>query len=110
MRIDSNIAAFYQSGLLSPQVDVRTQQEQARRQPVATDAVQGTAKSAKADDALNAGEYERVRSRLEREQDGRVVPEGMDRRARNAVSAYGNIAGAEERSYNSRVLGIDTYA
>jgi hypothetical protein len=112
MKIDSNIAALYQpgifqSGVLPPQADARPQQEAPRRQGINAEAVREPGQTTS---ALNAGEYERVRSRVEREQDGRVVPQGLSRVAQTAVSAYDSIASAEERNYNSRVLGIDTYA
>ncbi|MBF0255712.1 MAG: hypothetical protein HQL47_04475 [Gammaproteobacteria bacterium] len=107
MQIDNNLAAYYQPGLIQPQVDPRLQQEQPRRQNVTLDAVPQARKPAQ---TLDASEYERVRNRVEREQGGRVMPDGVSTFARNALSAYDSIERDQERLYNSQVLGIDTYA
>ncbi len=107
MKIDSDLSVLYQSGLLQPQLDTRLQQEAPRRQSVAPDAVTATRKSSSTSDST---EYERVRSRVEREQDGRVVPEGLNRQARKAVDAYASLETSEERSYASQMLGVDLFA
>lgn len=107
MKIENNIAALYQPGLLQAQTDPRLQQEPPRRPNVTIDAVSQARRAAS---TVSATEYEQVRNRVEREQNGRVVPEGVNRYTQNALSTYDSIAREDERSYNSSVLGIDTYA
>jgi hypothetical protein len=106
MKIDNNIGSLYHTGLLQTQARARLQQEEARRQSNPEGAA---LRGNRAPDPTD-GEYAQLRSRVEREQNGRVVPESLSPYVRNAVSTYDSVSRAEERDYRSKVLGVDFYA
>lgn len=106
MKINNSIAAFYQPGMQQPQAQPRLQQDDPKRQET-LDAIASARKLAA---TLDTEEYDRVRSRVEREQEDHVVPDSLNRYARNAVGAYDSVAHSEERDYSSEILGVDLYA
>ena len=105
MKIDNNIAALYQSGFLAPQDQPRAQENRQNGQET-LDAVREARRAAP---TIDSQEYERLRARVEEQQQSGVVRDGLSAYAQNAISAYDSVGQVDDRSYVSQVLGVDIY-
>ncbi len=106
MKIDSNIAALYQSGYLAPQGQSRPQQNEQDQQQT-LDAIQAARRAAP---AIDNEELERLRASFEQQRQAGVERDGLSAYAQHAVNAYDSVGKVDDRNYMSQVLGVDLYA